>query len=65
VNVLVGVEVRRLASGERAELPELRGDLALDRTRVAGRDHLVQAAPLVVAVDPFGQVEVQADAEVG
>jgi hypothetical protein len=61
----MGVQVRRLAPGERAEARELRGHLVLHRRGVTGRHHLVQAAPLVVAVDPLGQVEVQADPRSG
>src|ERR1700756_37736 len=59
MNVLMGVEVCRIATEERTEALDLAVDL-LVRRRV-----LVDEPPLAVPERPFGQVDVQADAERG
>ena len=64
VDVLVGVEVGGLATGERAKARKLAVYLRLDRLRVAVDGHdLVHGRPGAVPPHPLAQVDVQPDAE--
>src|SRR2546426_3456127 len=58
VHVLVGVEVRRVATDEHAETLELPNELLF---RIPG--YLVNTRPAVVARDPLAKIDVQADSE--
>ena len=65
MDVLVRVEVGRIAADELPEQLELAADLALDLLGVLERHALVVGGPLVPGVGPLAKVEVKADRERG
>src|ERR1043165_2264155 len=65
MNVLVRVEMRRVATEKAAELRDLMSNLSFNCGFVIGIHDLVEQFPFTIAEHPFAKVHVQADADPG
>ncbi|HWF35564.1 MAG TPA: hypothetical protein VG295_09325 [Solirubrobacteraceae bacterium] len=64
MDVLVGVEVRGVATGQLTEAAQLALEFDRDGLLVVGVDDLVYRAPFVPDAHPLGQVDVHPEREV-
>src|SRR5262245_38203752 len=63
VNVLVRIEVSRIAPDQPSEGVQLRRDLSSRGRRILRRDHLIHCHPLAVAEGPFTEVDMETHAQ--
>ncbi len=61
--MLVGIQVSGVLSKQLAERLELARGLVGNRVFIVSDDNLVKRDPLLIPIDPFGQVQVQTHAE--
>src|ERR1043166_7057179 len=59
----MGVEMGGRAADEAAEFGQLASDLGPHSPRVLGRNNRVEWDPFVMAIDPFAQIKMKADAD--
>src|ERR1043166_5946209 len=61
----MGVEMGGRAADEAAEFGQLASDLGPHSPRVLGGNKRVERDPFVMAIDPFAQIKMKADADFG
>src|ERR1051326_560298 len=59
----MGVEMGGRAADEAAEFGQLASDLGPHSPRVLGRNNRVEWDPFVMAIDPFAEIKMKADAD--